>query len=150
MRDKLKLAMNEAMRAKNSKALATLRLILAALKDRDIAIRSKDQGDGIDEAEILQMLQTMVKQRRESINMYEKGGRLELAEGERDEITVIEQFLPCQMNENQIIEAVSSILIELDANCLKNMGGVMAALRQRYVGQMDFSKASVIVKKKLS
>ena len=149
MRDKLKSAMKDAMRAKEGKALGTLRLILAALKDRDIAVRSKGQGDGIDETEILQMLQTMVKQRRESITMYEKGGRLELAEGERAEIVVIEKFLPRQMDEAAIIEVVSNIITELEANCLKNMGAVMAALRQRYAGQMDFSKASIIVKQKL-
>ncbi len=149
MRDKLKSAMKDAMRAKEGKALGTLRLILAALKDRDIAVRSKGQGDGIDETEILQMLQTMVKQRRESITMYEKGGRLELAESERAEIVVIEKFLPRQMDEAAIIEVVSNIITELEANCLKNMGAVMTSLRQRYAGQMDFSKASIIVKQKL-
>lgn len=150
MRDQLTTAMKEAMRAKDTKALGTLRLIIAALKDRDIAARSKGLTEGIDETEILQMLQTMVKQRRESINMYEKGGRLELAEGEQNEITVIERFLPQQLDEAATNEAVAKLVEELGANSLKDMGGVMSALRERYAGQMDFSKASAAVKQKLA
>ena len=150
MRDELTNAMKEAMRAKDTKALGTLRLILAALKDRDIAVRAKGQTDGIEESEILQMLQTMVKQRRESITMYENGGRLELAEGEQDEIVVIQRFLPQQMNEESTKEAVSNLIKELGASSLKDMGNVMGALRERYAGQMDFSIASAAVKEKLA
>ena len=150
MRDQLTTAMKEAMRAKDTNALGTLRLILAALKDRDIALRGKGQTDGIDENEILQMLQTMVKQRRESITMYERGGRLELAQGEQAEIDVIERFLPQQMDEEATTTAVAGIIDELGASSLKDMGGVMSALRERFAGQMDFSKASAAVKQKLA
>jgi len=150
VRNQLTTAMKEAMRAKEKKALSTLRLILAALKDRDIAARGKGQTEGIDETEILKMLQTMVKQRRESITMYEKGGRLELAEGERAEITVIERFLPQQLNETETTEAVANVIEELGASSLKDMGNVMSALRERFAGQMDFAKASAAVKQKLA
>ena len=150
MRDELNAALKEAMRAKETTALATLRLILAALKDRDIAARTKGQQDGIDDQEILQMLQTMVKQRRESISMYEKGGRLELAESEQAEIDVIERFLPQQLSEEEIAEKVKELIGELGAEGLKEMGNVMGELRSRFAGQMDFGKASAIVKQQLS
>ena len=150
MREELNAALKEAMRAKETTALATLRLILAALKDRDIAARSKGQQDGIDDQEILQMLQTMVKQRRESISMYEKGGRLELAESEQAEINVIERFLPQQLSEDEITEKVQELIAELGAEGLREMGNVMGELRNRFAGQMDFGKASAIVKQQLS
>ncbi len=150
MRNKLTTALKEAMRSKEVKALSTLRLILAALKDRDIAARGKGQTEGIDETEILQILQTMVKQRRESIRMYEKGGRLELAEGEQAEIEVIERFLPQQMDDETTSAAVSAVVEELGASSLKDMGTVMSALRERFAGQMDFAKASAAVKQKLA
>lgn len=150
MRDSLNAALKEAMRAKNSVAVSTLRLILAALKDRDIAARAKGQNDGIADDEILQMLQSMVKQRRESISMYEKGGRLELAEQERTEITIIQRFLPQQMDEPEIANAVRALVDEMGATGLKQMGAVMGELRVRYAGQMDFGKASPIVKAALS
>lgn len=150
MREELNQALKDAMRAKDSNAVATLRLILAALKDRDIAARSKGQPEGINEDEILMMLQTMVKQRRESITMYEQGGRLELAEAERGEIEVIERFLPKQLSEEEMGEAIDALVAELGASSLKEMGNVMGELRTRFAGRMDFGRASAMVKQKLS
>lgn len=150
MREELNQALKDAMRAKDSNAVATLRLILAALKDRDIAARAKGQPEGIGDEEILMMLQTMVKQRRESITMYEQGGRLELAEAERAEIEVIERFLPKQLSEDEMGAAIDKLIEELGASSLKEMGNVMGELRTRYAGRMDFGKASGMVKQKLS
>ena len=146
MRDRLNEALKEATLAKDSCATATIRLILAALKDRDIAARSKDSKSGISDEEILGLLQTMVKQRRESIEMYEKGGREDLAEREGREIEVIQRFLPEQMDEAAIATAVEQV----GAGGLKEMGKVMAALRAQYAGRMDFAKASAAAKQKLS
>ncbi|MDF1748072.1 MAG: GatB/YqeY domain-containing protein [Alphaproteobacteria bacterium] len=150
MRDALTQALKESMRAKDERAVSTLRLILAALKDRDIAARSKGNSTGISDDEVLQMLQSMVKQRRESIAMYEQGGRLELAEREQQEIDVIQRYLPKQMTDEEIEEAVLSLIKEMDASGLKQMGAVMGELRDRYAGQMDFAKASPIVKSALA
>ena len=149
MRDKLNEALKEAMRAKDQRAISTLRLILAALKDRDIASRGKSADGRITDDEILQMLQSMVKQREDSIAMYEQGGRLELAEQEQAEIDVIRRFLPKQMDEDEVQSAVDEIIAELGAGSLKEMGKVMAELRSRYAGRMDFGKASGLVKQKL-
>ena len=151
MRQRLNEALKVALKAKDQRAVSTLRLILAALKDRDIALRTKGGGDeGIDEAEILKMLQTMIKQRREAIELYEQGGRLDLAEQEGEEIKVIERFLPKQMSEEEIAGAVGEVIAETGASGIKDMGGVMSELRQRYAGQMDFAKASQVVKQRLS
>ncbi|RED46099.1 GatB/YqeY domain-containing protein [Aestuariispira insulae] len=150
MREELNKALKEAMKAKDTASLATLRLILAALKDRDIAARSKGQAEGIGEEEILMMLQTMVKQRRESINMYEQGGRLELAESEQREIDVIERFLPKQLSDDEVADKVDEMIAELGAEGLKDMGRVMSEMRTRYAGQMNFGTASGLVKQKLS
>ncbi len=146
MREQLNQALKDKMREKDSNAVSTLRLILAALKDRDIAARSKGEMDGIGDSDILQMLQTMVKQRRDSIQMYEQGGRAELAAKEQAEIDVIETFLPKQMNEEEMKEAISTLIEELGASSLKDMGNVMGAMRERFAGQMDFGKASGLVK----
>ena len=149
LREQLNSSMKDAMRAKEERALATIRLILAALKDRDIAARGKGNDEGIDEDEILQMLQTMVKQRRDSITMYEKGGRLELAQQEAEEITIIERYLPEQLGDDAIETAVDTVIADVGAGGLKDMGAVMGALREGYAGQMDFGKASAIVKSRL-
>jgi len=143
-------ALKTAMKAKEKHTVATVRLIMAALKDRDIAARSKGNGDGIDEDEILSMLQSMIKQRRESVEMYEKGGRAELAEQEADEIQIIQTFLPEQMDDDAVSAAVQEAISELSATSLKDMGKVMGALKEKFAGQMDFSKASAQVKVKLS
>ena len=150
LRDNLNSALKEAMKAKDARAVATLRLILAALKDRDISARSKGNLDGIDEEGILGMLQSMVKQRRESIGLYEKGGRLELAQQEAEEIEVIQRFLPAQMEEAEMVDTITDLIVELDAKHLKDMGRTMAALKERYSWRMDFSRASAMVKEQLS
>lgn len=150
LRTRLSEALKESLKARDGRASATLRLILAALKDRDIAARSRGLGEGIPEDEILQMLQSMIKQRRESISLYEQGGRLELAEQEREEIAVIERFMPVQMDELAIREAIVAMIQELGASGLKDMGRVMAALREKFAGRMDFGKASQVVKAALS
>ena len=150
LRTRLSDELKVAMKAKDSCRTSTLRLILAALKDRDIAARGKGNADGIEEDEILSMLQTMVKQRKESITMYEKGGREELAAREAEEIKVIQDFLPSQLSEEETAAAVGEIITETDAASLKDMGRTMAELRSRYAGLMDFSVASDIVKAQLS
>ena len=150
LRERLNADLKAAMKAKEPRAVATIRLILAALKDRDIAARTKGTGEGIDDSEILQMLQTMIKQRRESIGHYEAGGRLELAEQEEREIEIIEGFLPSQLGDDEIEAAVKATIDEIGATGIKDMGRTMAALRERYAGQMDFGKASGVAKSALS
>lgn len=149
LRPQLNDALKAAMLSKDSRVVSTVRLILAALKDRDIAARSRGVMDGIGDDEILSMLQSMIKQRRESILLYEQGGRLELAQQEVDEIAIIERFLPRQLNEEEMTNAVSAVIAELGAGGIKDMGRVMAALKERHAGTMDFTKASALTKKLL-
>jgi len=146
LREKFKDELKTAMKARNERAVATLRLISAALKDRDIAARGKGKLDGIDEAEILSMLQTMIKQRRESITHFEQGGRLELAQQEQEEIAIIEGFLPKQMSDAEAQAAIQALIAELGATSIKDMGRTMTALRERFAGRIDFTKASAAVK----
>jgi uncharacterized protein YqeY len=143
-------ALKTAMKAKEKHTVGTVRLIMAALKDRDIAARSKGNNDGIGEDETLSMLQSMIKQRRESVEMYEKGGRAELAEQEAGEIEIIQTFLPTQMDEAEVNAAVQEAIDDLSATSLKDMGKLMGALKEKFAGQMDFSKASARIKAKLS
>ncbi len=150
LRERLTDALKVAVKSRQKVVVATLRLILAALKDRDIAARTKGNSEPISEEELLRLLQTMVKQRNEAIEIYEQGGRLELAEREREEIGVIEGFLPRQLDGAEIEAAVKQIIDETQATNLKHMGATMAELRRRYVGSMDFAKASGIVKRVLS
>ena len=149
LRTQLNDTLKSAMLSKDSRVVSTVRLILAALKDRDIAARSRAVMDGISDDEILQMLQSMIKQRRESISLYEQGGRLELAQQEQEEIAIIERFLPQQLNEAEMTAAVSAIIAELGAGGIKDMGRVMATLKERHAGTMDFTKASALTKKLL-
>ncbi len=149
LRPQLNDQLKTAMLAKNARVVSTIRLILAALKDRDIAARSRGVMDGIGDDEILSMLQSMIKQRRESISLYEQGGRLELAQQEQDEITIIETFLPKQMSEAETVEAIRAAIAEIGAGGIKDMGKVMAVLKERFVGRMDFTKASALTKKEL-
>lgn len=142
--------LKDAMRAKETRAVSTIRMILAGLKDRDIEARGRGVTDGIDDAGILSMLQGMVKQRNESAGMYEQGGRPELAQQEREEIAVIERYLPKQMSEEEVAAAIDSIVSELGATSIKDMGKVMAELKTRHAGQMDFAKAGGLVKARLS
>jgi uncharacterized protein len=150
LREKLTEAMKEAMRAKDQASLGTIRLIIAKLKDVDIAARTEASREGVADDKILSMMQSMIKQRNESIALYEKGGRADLAEKEKAEIAVIERFLPQQMDEAAVEAAVREAIAAAGATSVKDMGGVMAALKAKYAGQMDFAKASAAVKKTLA
>ena len=149
LRPQLSQALKDAMRAKDERAISTVRLILAALKDRDIAARGDGNTDGVSDEEILQLLQKMIKQRQESIKMYEEGGRVELAAQEQGEIDIINRFLPQQFTVEEIAEAVDRTIAETGASSVKDMGRLMSELRGRYAGQMDFGKASGIAKARL-
>ncbi len=150
LRDKFNEALKEAMRARDMGAVGTIRLILAKLKEVDIASRTEANREGVADDKILSMLQGMIKQRNESISLYEKGNRADLAEKEKAEIAVIERFLPKQMDEAAVEAAVKEAIASAGATSIKDMGGVMAALKSKYAGQMDFAKASAVVKKTLA
>ncbi|MBB4572235.1 GatB/YqeY domain-containing protein [Rhizobium sp. MC63] len=149
LRDQLATQLKEAMKAKDSERLSTVRLIQAAIKDRDIANRGAGKEQASDD-EILQILAKMVKQRDESAKIYEENSRPELAAKERAEITVIQDFMPKQLSESEVRANVSAIIAETGAAGAKDMGKVMAALKERYAGQMDFAKASATVKELLN
>jgi uncharacterized protein len=138
-----------AMFAKKAREVSTIRLMVAALKDKDIDARGKGNPDGLNDTEIMSMLQGMVKQRRESIDQYEKGNRPDLVAQEQEEIVIIERFLPAQMPETEARAVVDAVIGELGAASVKDMGKVMAVLKERFAGQMDFAKASAFVKEKL-
>lgn len=150
LRERLKEALKDAMREQQARKRGTIRLILAAVKDRDIAARVEDRDDRDDDAIITDILSKMIKQRRESIKAYEEGGRCELAEQEREEISIIEDFLPRQLSDDEVAAAVSSAVEEAGAGSLKDMGRVMGALKAKYSGRMDFGRASALVKQKLT
>ena len=150
LRDKLNEALKEAMRARDMEAVGAVRLILAKLKEVDIASRTEANREGVADDKILSMLQGMIKQRNESITLYEKGNRPELAAKEKAEIAVIERFLPRQMDDAAVDAAVKEAIASAGAKSVKDMGGVMAALKTKYAGQMDFAKASAAVKKALT
>ena len=149
IRDDIKKELVEAMKAQNKDKVATLRLINSAIKDKDIADRTKGNFNGIDEAGILSLLQTMIKQRKESIAMYQQGNREDLVAHEQSEIDVIQCFLPKQMSEEEVIQAIRQIITQTEASSIKDMGKVMGALRGKYAGQMDFGAASGLIKKEL-
>ena len=142
--------MKTALRGKDTRTLSTVRLIIATLKDRDIAARSDGNKAQISDPEILRMLQGMVKQRRESIELYNQGNRPELAQQESDEIAVIESFLPQQLDEAGIEAAAKTAISESGAAGVKDMGKVMALLRERHAGVLDMAKAGAVVKRLLS
>ena len=148
-REEFNAALKTALKSKDQTAMATIRLILAALKDRDIAARSKGKADGIGESEILSMLQSMIKQRQESAKTYCDAGREELAEREEAEIEVIQGFLPKQMSEDEVKSAIDKIVEDTGASDIKDMGKVMGVLKSQYAGQVDMGKASGMVKAKL-
>lgn len=150
LRERLREDLKTSMKAKEERKVATLRLILAALKDRDIAARGDGNEEGISEDDVVAMLSTMVRQRRDAITLYEEGGRQELADREREEIDIIHGFLPKQLSQEEIAEAVNEVIARLDAKGLKDMGRIMADLRGHFAGQMDFGRASQIVKGQLS
>jgi len=150
LREDLTQAMKDAMRAKDKQKLSTVRLVLAAIKENDIAARGSDAADGDDDAKVIEILTKMVKQRRDSIKAYEEAGRCELAEQEKGEIAIIEEFLPAQMSGDEIKAACEAVVAELGAEGLKDIGRCMGALKDKYAGQMDFAKASVTIKGLLS
>src|SRR6185312_4967498 len=150
LRQQLNDSMKDAMKAKDAKRLATLRLVLAALKDRDIAARTEDSRELLGDDEILSLMAKMIKQREESAVAYDAGKRPELAAGEREEIAIIRSFMPAQMDEAGVKAAADTVIAELGASSIKDMGKVMAAMKERYAGQMDFGRASALVKEKLS
>ena len=149
LRQDISTSLKEAMKAREEIATSTLRLIMAALKDRDIANRTGGKVEGVGEDEILEMMQKMVRQRRDSIDMYEKGGRKDLAAREAQEIEVIQRFLPKPMTETETQDAIAMAISELSAESIKDMGRVIGHLKQQFAGRMDFGKASGEVKKRL-
>jgi uncharacterized protein YqeY len=150
LREKFSEQMKEAMRAKDQKRLGTIRLILAGLKERDIANRSETSREGVSDEEILSLLAKMVKQREESAAAYESGGRPELVKAERDEIAVIREFMPKQLSVEQTKAEIQKVITETGASSIKDMGKVMGALKERFAGQIDFAKAGAAVKEALA
>ena len=150
MRDILDKSLKDAMKARDAQKISTIRLINAAIKDRDIAIRSEDNLEGVSDEEILSILSKMIKQRKESAKQYEEGGRLELAQQEFEEIEIIENFLPRQLDLKETEQIVKKIILEINANSLRDMGKVMSLLKENYSGKMDFGKAGVVAKELLS
>ena len=150
MRSRVMDALKTAMKEKDAERLSTLRLINAAIKDMDIDLRGKGEEDAeVTDADVLGILGKMVKQRQESARAYEEGGRLELAEKELSEITVIEEFLPRQLSEEETAAAVEAAIAEVGAESIRDMGKVMGVLKAQYTGQMDFGKVGPMVKAKL-
>jgi uncharacterized protein len=149
MRERINAALKEAMKAKDAGRLSTLRLISAAIKDREIAARGDGEESVIGDDEVLAILGKMVKQRQESARQYEDGGRLELAEKERGEISVIEDFLPRQLDDAEVDAAITAAMAEVGAESIRDMGKVMGALKAKYTGQMDFGAVGPMVKAKL-
>jgi hypothetical protein len=141
--------LKDAMRARDVRTVSTVRLILAALKERDVAARGEGNTAGLADPDIARMLEGMIKQRRESIVLYEQGNRPDLAQQENEEIAIIESFLPTQMADDEITAAAHSAIAKTGATGIRDMGKVMAALRQRHAGSMDFSRAGAIVKRLL-
>jgi len=150
IRKRLMEAQKEAMKEKAAKRLSTLRLINAAIKDRDIAARSADNSDGVSDADIMGILAKMIKQRQDSSKIFEEAGRIELAEGERAEIKVIEEFLPKQLSESEVRAAIDEAVAEVGATSIRDMGKIMGVLKTKYTGQMDFGKVGAAVKAALA
>lgn len=150
LRTDLSDALKDAMRSKDETAVSTLRMILAGLKDRDIAVRTRGSGEPIADAEILEMLQKMVKQRQESIVLYRKGNRADLVAKEEAEIGVIERYLPKPLSDAEMETVVGQVVGRTGAKSIRDMGRVIAALREEYAGRMDFARASQLVKARLS
>ncbi|NBV61748.1 MAG: GatB/YqeY domain-containing protein [Rhodobacteraceae bacterium] len=150
MRDRVNSALKQALKDKQPERLSTLRLINAAIKDRDIDARSDGNDEGVPDSEILAILGKMAKQRQESARAYEEGGRLDLAERERAEIVIIEEFLPRQLSQAEVDKAIDAAVAEIGAQSIRDMGKVMAALKAKYTGQMDFGAVGPAVKDRLS
>lgn len=150
LRNRFNEELKKAMIGKDQRAVGAIRLIMAALKERDIAARPLGVADGIPDDQILSLLASMIKQRRESIEMYQKGGRADLVEQEQGEIAVIETFLPKQMSEDEVRAVVDQAIKDSGAASVKDLGKLMADLKAKYAGQMDFSKASAFAREKLA
>ena len=146
LREQFNEQIKEAMKAKDARRLSTLRMVTAALKDRDIAARTETSRDLLGDDEILQLLAKMIKQREESATAYDTGNRPELAAGEREEIDIIRSFMPRQMSAEETKAAAQAVVTETGATAMKDMGKVMAVMKERFAGQMDFAKASAVVK----
>ena len=149
LREELTQALRTAMKSRETRAVSTIRLILTAVKDRDIAARGKGNTEGISDQDILQVLQTMIRQRHEAIALYQQGGRQELAAQEEEEIRIIERFMPKQLGDDEMRAAIQAVAAEIGATTIKDMGRAMAVLRTRYAGQMDFGKAGATLKQLL-
>lgn len=149
LRDRLQAALKDAMRAREADRLSTLRLINAAIKDREIALRGEPGEVEVADPEILGILGKLVKQRQESARAFEEGGRLELAEKELAEVRVIEEFLPRQLSAEEVQAVIGAAIAEIGASGIRDMGRVMAALKARYTGQMDFGAVGPMVKDRL-
>lgn len=150
LREQFNEQMKEAMKAKDQRRLSTLRMINAALKDKDIANRTETSREGISDDEILGLLGKMIKQREESADAFDKGGRPEMAQSERAEVEIIRSFMPKQMSPDEQRAAIQGVIADVGATSMKDMGKIMAALKERYAGQMDFGKASGMVKELLT
>ena len=150
LRSRINTAMKQAMKDKSAERLSTIRLINAAIKDRDIAARTEGKENGVVDGEVLAILSKMTKQRQESAKAYEEAGRLDLSERELAEIKVIEEFLPRQLTDSEIQSAVSEAIEELGASSIRDMGKVMGTLKSKYAGQMDFGAVGALVKNNLS
>ncbi len=146
MRLELNANLKEAIKSQEKQRVATLRLINAAIKDRDIAVRSEENTEGVSDAEIILILSNMVKQRKHSIIQYEEGGRVELAEREREEIKIIQEFLPNQLTDEEIHIEILKIIDAHEQLTIKDMGKIMGELKEKFSGRMDFGKASGMVK----
>lgn len=149
LREQVNTALKQAMKDKDAARLGTLRLINAAIKDQDIAARGNGSDQGVGDAEILQILGKMTKQRNESVRAYEEGGRIDLAEREQAEIAVIEEFLPRQLSDDEVAKAVDKAITQTGADSIRDMGKVMGALKEKYTGQMDFGAVGPMVKDRL-
>lgn len=149
LRQRLTDDLKTATKAKDARSLSTLRMILAALKDRDIAARGKGNSTGVADGEIIDMLQKLVAQRRDSIEMYQKGNRADLVQQETEEIAVIQRYMPKGLTETEMDEAVAAAVGAVGASTIKDMGKVMARLKEQFAGRMDFAKAGALVKQKL-
>jgi uncharacterized protein len=150
LRQRLNDALKEAMKARDLRSVSTIRLVLAQLKDRDIAARPGGNTSGIGEGEIVEMLGKMVKQRQESIVFYKQGSRPDLVQHEEEEIAIIERFMPKQLDGEESAAAIDAALAETGAQSLKDMGRVMALLKERFAGRLDFAKAGALVKQRLA
>ena len=149
LRETLSEAMKTAMRDRDARATATIRMVMAAVKQADIEARPKGNAVGVSEEDIAGIMQKLIKQRRESIVLYQQGNRQDLVDQETAEIAIIERFLPTQMGEPEMIAAIDSLASELGATNIKDMGKVMAGIKAKYAGQMDMARAGALVKSRL-